>query len=200
MDPDQKSAIRKELGISAKNFVIGTVGSLVECKGQKFLLEAVAIIQRQIPQIKCIIVGNGPLMGSLRALAAKLDLTKEVMFTGFHPDTLAITSAMDFFVLPSLSEGFSYAALEAMALGKPTIASGVGGLKDFIHDGENGLLVLPGEPEKIAEAVIELYNDRAHSEQLARRAVEEACTVFTVENMVKNTIKYYEELLNKTKR
>jgi len=199
MELHKKPAIRTELGISPDNFLIGAVGTLVECKGHKFLLRALPAIVRRISGAKCIIVGDGPLMKPLRNLAAKLGLTDEVIFTGFRPDTLAVTDAVDLFVLPSLSEGFSYAALEAMALRKPVIASCVGGLKNLIRNGENGLLVPPAQPEQIAGAVINLYDNRAYAERLACQAAQDALTVFTVDNMAKNTIQYYEEFIRENK-
>lgn len=200
VDKSGKDAIREKFGIAPEDFVAGTVGTLIECKGQRFLLEAIPILRRHIPEIKCMIVGDGPLMKSLRSLAANLDITNQVIFTGFIPDANEMINAMDLFVLPSLSEGFSYAALEAMALEKPAVVSNVGGLKDLVRNGENGVLVPAGEPQQIAETVIKLYDNRPYAEQLARKGAHNARTLFTVDNMVNKTIQYYEKLTSATEK
>ena len=191
-------AIRREFRISSEDFVIGSVGGLVELKGHRYLLESVSKLKQEIPEIKCIITGAGTLRDSLEKIAAKLEIHDRVVFTGFREDALAIMRTFDVMVVPSLSEGFSNVALEAMALGKPVIAADVGGLKDLMRDAENGILVPIKNGAAIASAVKKYHRNPDYAHKLGRQARLDVQNKFTLDQMINSTSEYYENILAHT--
>lgn len=174
------SALRRELGIDPDSLNVAVLAQLYRPKGQHFALEALARLAGEFPRLKLYLVGDHVVdeyrsyKGELEALADKLGIAERVVFTGWRKDALEIASLMDFIVHPSLAEGFGRAVLESMALGKPVIASAVGGLREAIQDGENGCLVVPGDVEALARRWRQLLSDpglRARLGQEARRTV-----------------------------
>ncbi len=155
------AATRRELGLRDSQKVIGTVCRLVEPKkGLRFLLQAMAVLARKYGQPPCqlLIVGDGPSRQELELLRDQLKLSTWVVFSGSRRDIPRVLHAVDAFVLPSLYEGFGIAILEAMAAGKPVIATAVGGIPEFVLSGETGLLVEPGNVEALADAIDQLLS------------------------------------------
>ena len=155
------AATRRELGLRDNQKVIGTVCRLVEPKkGLRFLLQAMAVLARKYGQPPCqlLIVGDGPSRHELELLREQLDLSSWVVFAGSRRDIPRVLHALDVFVLPSLYEGFGIALLEAMAAGKPVIATAVGGIPEFVLSGETGLLIEPGNVEALADAIDRLLS------------------------------------------
>ena len=155
------AATRRELGLRDSQKVIGTVCRLVEPKkGLRFLLQAMAVLARKYGQPPCqlLIVGDGPSRQELELLRDQLKLSAWVVFTGSRRDIPRVLHAVDAFVLPSLYEGFGIAILEAMAAGKPVIATAVGGIPEFVLSGETGLLVEPGNVQALADAIDRLLS------------------------------------------
>lgn len=155
------AATRRELGLRDNQKVIGTVCRLVEPKkGLRFLLQAMAVLGRKYGQPPCqlLIVGDGPSRHELELLREQLDLSSWVVFAGSRRDIPRVLHALDAFVLPSLYEGFGIALLEAMAAGKPVIATAVGGIPEFVLSGETGLLIEPGNVEALADAIDRLLS------------------------------------------
>lgn len=155
------AATRRELGLRDNQKVIGTVCRLVEPKkGLRFLLQAMAVLARKYGQPPCqlLIVGDGPSRHELELLREQLDLSSWVVFVGSRRDIPRVLHALDVFVLPSLYEGFGIALLEAMAAGKPVIATAVGGIPEFVLSGETGLLIEPGNVEALADAIDRLLS------------------------------------------
>ena len=168
--------LRRELGISERDFVIGTIGRLVPVKGQGYLLKAARLIQRQRPNVKCIIAGDGPLKSSLQATAHEYNLGNNVLFLGHRSDVYDILRLMDVFVLPSLSEGIPMALLEALALGRPVVASRVGGIPEVIQHGVTGLLTTPENEEELAQNCMAVMDDLKLGQTLGaagQRRIEE---------------------------
>jgi glycosyltransferase involved in cell wall biosynthesis len=129
------------------------VGNLRPEKGHRVFLEAVALVSARFPQATFEIVGTGPLLSELRARAEALNISNVVRFSGHCDDVAARLAGADLFVLPSLSEAFPNALLEAMAAGLPTISSAVGGVLELVRPGRTGMLVAPGDPRALADAV-----------------------------------------------
>jgi glycosyltransferase involved in cell wall biosynthesis len=150
------AATRQELGLLEGGFVIGTVCRLVEPKkGISVLLQAMAELKRRggSPGCQLLIVGDGPSRSTLETLSEQLGLTPWVVFTGTRRDIPRVLPLLHAFVLPSLYEGFGIAILEAMAVGKPVIATTVGGIPEFVTPGETGILVEPGSAHALADAI-----------------------------------------------
>jgi len=161
-----------------------------EIKGHIYFLGAAKKILEKIPNVRFILVGDGPLRPLYEEVAQELRVEKNVYFLGKRTDVPAIINSLDISVLSSISEGFSNVILESMAAGKPVVATNVGGSKEMMLDGTTGYLVAPADPQAMANAIIELLEnpDKAKAMGVAgRKAVEEK---FTIEAMVKE----YEEL------
>ncbi len=174
---------------------IGTIGRLHVQKGHVHFLEAARLILEKQPDAKFEIVGDGELRASLESKAAALGIGRSVRFLGMRTDIPEILSRMSIFVLTSLWEGFPIVVLEAMAARKPIVATIVDGVTEVLVSGQNAILVPPGEPGPIADAVLDLLRDRAKGRRLADQAFEAVSRSFDVRTMVKRTERVYEEIL-----
>jgi glycosyltransferase involved in cell wall biosynthesis len=175
--------------------VIGTAGPLEETKGISFFLEAAKIILDKKIEAEFLIAGTGPEEFKLRRLAQKLGINSHVTFVPKVYDFSASIMALDIFCLPSLSQGLGTIMLEAMARGKPVIASGVGGVFSVIQNQETGLVVPPSDSQALAEGIESFLNDPMKARTMgktARRLVE---TSFGVEKMLDETLQVYRDIL-----
>jgi glycosyltransferase involved in cell wall biosynthesis len=138
---------------------IGTVGRLTTVKGQDVLLQAVSELRQSGEDVFLILLGEGERRGELEERARRLKLSGNIRFLGWRPDVALVMASFDIFCLPSLNEGMGKVLVEAMAMGLPVVASDVGGIKDLVHHGENGLLVPPGDAAALAETLRVLCGD-----------------------------------------
>jgi glycosyltransferase involved in cell wall biosynthesis len=164
--------VRRELGIPEGAPLVGTVGNLTPKKAHGDLIEAVSMVRRTLPDVRLILVGQGPLERDLRDRVRGLGLDDAVVFAGYRTDAPRLMGAFDVFALPSRFEGLSIALLEAMALGRAVVATRVGGSPEVIEDGESGVLAEAGDPGALAEAIRSLLDDpsrRARMGEAARR-------------------------------
>jgi glycosyltransferase involved in cell wall biosynthesis len=175
--------------------VVGIIASLEERKGHRYLLEAAAMLKRRGHKIKYLVAGEGPVRRQLEDRVKVLNLEDEVCFCGFVSDAPAFLSQIDIFILPSLYEGLGVAVLEAMAAGKPVIASRVGGLPELIADGETGLLVAPKNTEGLAQAIARLAGEKSLAREMGQRGAERARASFSLEKMASRNEAYYYELV-----
>ena len=148
--PLDRVIARKIFNLGPTEFVFGNVGRLHEQKGHKFLLQAIA---KMTNRVRLVIIGDGRLLNELIALADRLEISNRVSFLGARADIHEFLSAIDVFIMPSLWEGQPIALLEALAIGKPCIASAVDGIPEIIVDGDNGYLVSPKDIESLARAM-----------------------------------------------
>ena len=168
---------KKGKGISNK-ITIGIVKSLEEVYGIRFLIEAFAKIASKYSNIELLIVGDGPLKNELKGLCKSLKVDDRVTFTGGVSNNKVpdILNSMDVFVMPSLSESFGVAILEAEASGVPVIATDVGGIPEVVRDSETGFLVKPGDSDAIAQKLSLLIEDSRLREKMGsigRKFVEQ---------------------------
>jgi glycosyltransferase involved in cell wall biosynthesis len=192
------AATRRELGLHDDGPVIGTVCRLVEPKkGLSVLLEAMSKLAQRVEKFRCqlVIVGEGPARADLESLRDRLGLSGYVVFTGTRRDVPRVLHALDVFVLPSLFEGFGIAILEAMAAGKPVVATRVGGIPEFVMDGKTGLLVEPGNAAALAEAIESLLRDPERARAMGLRGRACALTAFQVSTVVRRHEQVYEACL-----
>lgn len=187
--------VRREFGIRPEERLVGTVGELVEAKGQRHLIEAASLILNEIPGTKFMIVGGGRLEADLKSHASRLGVADSVIFTGFRDDIGDCLDAFDVFVLPSNMEGLNNSIVEAMMMGKPVAAANVGGIPEIVRHGETGLLVPPGEPAMLAEAVMELLNSPEKASAMASAGRDFAMENLTADKMIESTISIYKNLL-----
>ena len=128
-------------------------------------------------------------------MATALGIKDNVKFLGWRPDVADVMATFDIFVLPSLNEGMGKVLVEAMAMGKPIIASNVGGIHDLITDGENGLLVSPADHEAIADAILSLYRDPAKTKRLCEKGKAIAAG-YSADAMIQKIDHLYDEVIS----
>jgi glycosyltransferase involved in cell wall biosynthesis len=168
---------------------------LEERKGHRFLLEAARRLKTQGYQIQYCLAGEGSLRKSLEETATRLGLKDEVHFLGFVSDMPAFLSKVDICILPSLLEGLGVSVLEAMAAGKPVIASRVGGLPELVIDNVTGLLVAPRDIEGLANAISTLAGDKSLIRAMGKKGRERLKEKFTMEQTARQVEDYYYCLL-----
>lgn len=190
-------ALRTSLGIPEEARIVGVVANLIHYKGHRFLLQAWRTVKQKIPGARLLLVGDGPLRGALEELAQELGLEKEVRFLGSRQDVPRLFALMDVAVLPSLEEGFPNAILEAMAAGKPVVATNVGGIPEAVIHGKTGLLVPPKDPQALADAIIQLLCDPKLAEEMGKAGRERVTKEFGLDRMVKEMEGLYEELISR---
>jgi L-malate glycosyltransferase len=164
------------LGLGEDDPVVGLVGRLVPAKAPEVFLRALALAASRVPGLRGLLVGDGPLRPEMEREARRLGLEGRVVFAGVRHDVPRLLAGLDALLFSSLREGLSMAMLEAMAAGVPVVATDVGGTPELITHGVTGLLVSPGRPERLAEALVSLLVDDAAREAIrraARRLVEE---------------------------
>lgn len=192
-----KEAISKKcegLGIDLNKKIIVSIGRLEPPKGYEFLLESAKIVKREFSPVQFVIVGDGSLKHKLEKLTDDLKLKDTVIFLGHRNDIADILSISDIAVLPSVREGFSVSLLEFMSLGKPIIATDVGGNKEAVINGESGIIVPPRDPIALAEWVLKLIKENKTSEDIGMKARERFNENFTVETMIQKIEKLYDTL------
>lgn len=175
-----------------KQPIVLTVARLDAQKGHEFLLNAIA----DIPDANFLLAGNGVEQGRLEAMARDLGISERVSFLGFRTDIPALLASCSLFVLPSLYEGFSLSVLEAMASGKPVVATAVGGTPEAVVDGVTGYLVPPGNADSLARAIRELLSDPALAHKMGLAGRERVQASFSVDTMAACYGQTYEDLLN----
>ncbi|HUQ70416.1 MAG TPA: glycosyltransferase family 4 protein [Planctomycetaceae bacterium] len=176
--------------------VIGTAGPLEAVKGFPFFLGAAARVIATHRDVEFVIAGAGPEEENLRRLARELGITEHMTFVPNLLDFSDALQAMDIFCLPSLQQGIGTIMLEAMALGRPVIATRVGGVYRVVRDNETGLLVPPSDSARLADRILELLNDPAHARRVGDAAREEVRREFSVEKMVQQTAAVYRDVLD----
>ena len=188
-----KQDFKKELGIPQNALIVGTVGRLVPVKGLKFLIEAAREIISRYPNTFFVFTGDGYLRRDLEKRASDLGIKENVVFLGWRNDAAKIISVTDIFVLPSLNEGMGRVLAEAMALGKPIVASNVGGIPDLVIHGKNGFLVPSKNSRELAKYIQILLEDKEKREKMGREGREMAGN-FSHEIMIKKISRLYKEL------
>lgn len=158
------------------------ISRLIDRKGIDYLLTALAGLRDQ--DTRLVIIGTGAKEPQLRAMAIRLNLAEQVKFLGYRPndEVCRHLCEADVFVLPTLSEAFANVLLEAMGCGLPVIASAVGGIPELVEERVNGLLVPPGDPDKLASAIARLARDPALRRQISRNNVARVRQRFTWAN------------------
>jgi glycosyltransferase involved in cell wall biosynthesis len=195
----ERNSLRARLGVGPDEIAVGVASRLIRDKGHDVLLDAMTRVDRGATHLKLLVAGDGPLRSSLEERAHQL-LPGMVRFIGYSSDVRAFMNACDYIVfptLPALSEGFGLAALEAMAAGRPVVASAVGALPEVVANGETGLVVAPGDATELASALTMLFRDARLRRQMGAAGRQRALSVFTLEQMVTATLAFYEEVLQR---
>lgn len=186
---------RESLQFHPEDIIIGTIAALSPEKGHRYLIEAVASVCRNIPSIRLVFVGDGPLADDLKAMVRDAGLENKVKFTGVRRDIGALLHAFDIFVLPSLQEGLPMALLEAMSAGRAVIATEVGAIPQVIANLTDGLLVPSGKSAALAEALAKLAIEPDMRQSLGTRAREKITLEFSAKRMAEEYSQVYWEAI-----
>jgi len=170
--PEARREARVKLGLAPQEKIVGTVTRLMESKGNRYLVEAAAILARKRNDVRVAVVGEGPLLSELEAQARELGVSERVSFLGFHRDVAQVLAAFDVAVFPSLWEGTPLTVFEAMAMKRPIVATSVDGLRDVLRDDDNALLVPPKDASALARALERILDEADLASRLSERALQ----------------------------
>lgn len=188
-------ALKEELGLSDKHFIIGIVAVLRSWKGHRSLYESIAHYKEVNPNVRLLVLGDGPTRGNLAELRKRLILEKHVLMLGHIKDTPRYYSIMDVIILNSYSnEATSQTLPQAMLMGKPVIGTNIGSIPEVVVDGKTGILIPPNSPEQITEALDRLYNNQRMRKELAQQGKSHALAHFTKQEMIRSTIEIYKKV------
>jgi glycosyltransferase involved in cell wall biosynthesis len=174
--------------------LVGNVAALVPHKGHRYLIEAMRLVVREVPDARCVIFGEGELREHLERLVHEQHLEKHVLLPGFRTDILGCIKGLDLFVMSSVTEGLGTSLLDAMACSRPIVASRTGGIPEVIEDGVNGMLVPPRDGPSLAGAIVTMLTDERRRTGMAAAGFARVTERFTVERMVAETTAVYERV------
>jgi glycosyltransferase involved in cell wall biosynthesis len=185
--------IRRELGLSEDVPLVVCAARLEEEKDVASLIDAMSTVVVAHPSAVCVVAGEGSQKDALLERVEKKGLCNAVRLLGFRPDVLALINAADVFILPSPAEPFGLVLLEAMALGKPVVATQAGGPLEIVVPEETGLLVPPANPNALAQAVCRLLDDLQLRQSMGHKGRERFCSEFKAERMACDMMKVYRQ-------
>ncbi len=200
VDAATAASLHEELWLPHHAPIVGNVAALVPHKGQRHLVEAARIVLPQVPDARFVIAGEGELRPALERQIKEHHLEKHVVLAGFRPDVLALHKAFDIFVMSSITEGLGTSLLDAMAAGKPVVATRAGGIPEVVVDGETGFLVPPRDHAAMATAIVKLLKDGGLRRTMGDAGRTRACSRFSAERMVKDTLHVYARVKREKER
>jgi L-malate glycosyltransferase len=175
--------------------VLVNVGALVGHKGQKYLLEAMPLVMREVPDVHLVILGEGELRTPLERQVKELHLERAVRMPGFREEVLSLMKSADLFVMSSVTEGLGSAVLDAMAMGLAVVGTSAGGIPEAVVHGETGLLVPPGDPGLLAQSIVRLLKDPEERRRYGAAGQSRVAKHFGVDRLVEGTLAVYGEVL-----
>ncbi len=210
-DPEKVngSQFKKMFKVNGSYPLLGVVGQISPWKGLVDVIRAMPKVLPSFPEARLLVVGepkfdtpsarynNVAYLEELKSLVEKLNLKKEVIFTGERSDIPKVMKAIDLLILASWEEPFGRALIEAMAMEKPVISTDVGGPTEIVKNGVNGTLISPKNPQGIAQAVIELASNRKKSIEMGRRGRKEVEQRFNTDTYVTKMLNIYKKTLHK---
>ncbi|MBA3015740.1 MAG: glycosyltransferase family 4 protein [Proteobacteria bacterium] len=188
--------IKKNLGLSRTEKIVGTAGWLLPIKGPLVLLAAMGRVWQRYPEAELVYVGKGDLEQEIRDRAKSMGHQSQVKLLGWRSDVHTIMGLFDCFVLPSLNEGMGRVLVEAMAANCPVVASNTGGIPDLISHDANGLLVPPNDEKSLAEAILRVLDNPELTDRL-RAEGQTVCQRYSLTAMLEKLHQLYAKVLNK---
>jgi glycosyltransferase involved in cell wall biosynthesis len=195
LDGDVRGETRRVLGIAADRFVVGWIGRMTGVKRTEDVLVAFRrLLDLGVDATLCM-VGDGPDRPAVERRAHELGVMRNTLFLGYQEEVARFYAAIDAVVLPSINEGTPVTAIEALAAGRPVVATRVGGVPDVVRDGEGGFLVPAGATRELAERLAELARDPDLRERMGRAGREHVLARYAVERLVDDVDLLYRSLL-----
>ena len=186
---------RRVLGVAETRFVVGWIGRMTGVKRTDDVLLAVrGLRERGVDAVLCM-VGDGPDRDSVEQRAHDLDIVRHCLFVGYQDEVAPYYAAFDALILPSANEGTPVSAIEALAGGRPVVATRVGGVPDVVRDGVDGFLVEPGDVDAMADRLAELAGDSELRARMGAEGRERVLERYSVERLLDDTDRLYRELL-----
>lgn len=196
--PDSGAPVPGDLvGIETSGGIVGMVARLWEQKAPQDFIRSIPVVVKAIPDAKFLVIGDGHLKDRLIKLSQELNVSKNVLFLGWRQDVKALLNLLDVFVLTSLWEGLSVSILEAMASGKPVVATNIKGNNELVIDGETGFLVPAKNPQMVGEKVLSLLMNRTLAQKMGLKGYQRVRENFSIDNTVAKIIQVYDTLLIK---
>jgi glycosyltransferase involved in cell wall biosynthesis len=187
--------VRAEIGVPAEVSLVGAVARLAPQKGILEFIRAARLVADAHPSVAFALAGGGPMMPEAVALRQELGIQRQLHLIGHTEAVKDFIASLDLLVVPSLSEGSSVVAMEAMALSKPVVATTVGGVPEVVSGGETGVLVQPGDAQALADGILELLRDPARAQEMGERGRQRAVREFDVNDMVEKTKAVYADVM-----
>lgn len=194
-DADARDRLEQRLGPSSEHFLIGMVAQLIPRKGHLCLLESLADVVGDHPEVRVLLFGRGRLEAKIRRRIDSLGLTGHVSLAGFRRDLPELLPGFDLLVHPAAREGLGVAVLEAMACGVPVVASSAGGLVDLVTDDVEGMLVAPREPRALARAIDAMIANREGRKRMGSMGRQRVCERFSKAAMAERHRRLYGSIL-----
>lgn len=194
-------SLRQQLKLNQSDILIGNVANFDPPKGHNHLVEAAAIVCRENPRVKFLLIGDereGEIADPLKERVAALGLTDKILFLGFRTDVADLLHLLDIFVLPSISEGLPLSIIEAKAAAKPIVATNVGGVSEVVFDCQNGYLVPAGDESTLAERLIKLAGDTDLRKTMGLNGYDNARAIFSMETMISSYQDLFVRMVDKT--
>jgi glycosyltransferase involved in cell wall biosynthesis len=187
--------LRQEFDIAPQAPVVGIVARLMPQKDHATFLAAAARVHQQIPDVRFLIVGEGPLLPRLIDQTQELGLQGAVIFAGLRRDVPAVMAAIDVLAFSSKWEGLPVAMLEGMAAGKPVVATAVNGIPGVLADGKMGILAPPNNPEALAEGMMALLQNPVLAQSMGATGYEHVAAHYSISAAIQRTAALYQRLI-----
>ena len=187
---------RRYLGIPTDRFAVGWIGRMTAVKRTDDVLVAFKRLRDDGVDAVLCMVGDGPDREQLERRAHELGVVRDTLFLGYQEDVAPFYAAFDALVLPSSNEGTPVSAIEALAAGRPVVATRVGGVPDVVQEGEDGFLVEPGATDELADRLAQLARDPALRERMGRVGRERVLPRYAVDRLVDDVDRLYRSLLS----
>jgi L-malate glycosyltransferase len=191
--------VREEYWFPPHSLIVGNIAALVPHKGQKYLVDAAALVVREFPEARFLILGEGELRAALEQQIKQHHLSQHVVLAGFRTDVLAVLKGLDLFVMSSVTEGLGTSLLDAMAAARPIVATRTGGIPEVVVHGETGLLAPPRDARGLAAAIVQMLRDAPGRARVAAAGFARVRERFSVERMVGETLDVYAAVAGTTR-
>jgi glycosyltransferase involved in cell wall biosynthesis len=191
----RRGELRRELGFTGAAFLIGIVARLVPIKAHEVFLQCAVAVAGRLPEARFVVVGDGERRQELEGLADRLGLGTRIRFIGWRRDLEPVYADLDVVVLTSRNEGSPVSLIEAMAAGRPVVATRVGGVPDLVTDAVNGVLVDGDDPEALGQALIALHANPERARELGQAGRLRVYPAYSARRLLQDVDALYRTLL-----